>query len=93
MEMNEILAAWLFVAAGVIAAATVILVGGGLAITRKDRGGGARPGRSRPEAGGHGRRRRGDGWPRRHFREELVVQFLDGRITLEDLKDFYNGRV
>ena len=93
MTHHEMLAAWVLFGAGFVACSVVILIVAVIAIAQEGRPGGARAGRSRPEAGRMDRMgRRGEGSPRPAFREQFVAQFLAGLITIEDVRDFHNGR-
>jgi hypothetical protein len=93
MTNEQLIGAWVLFAAGFVACSVVILVAGVVAIAQEGRPGGARSGRSRPEAGGmDGSSRRGEGSPRRVFTDEFVAAFLLGEITLDDVRDFHNGR-
>jgi hypothetical protein len=91
MTHQQLLAAWLLFGSGFVACAVVLLICGCVAIAQEGRRGGARVGRSRPDAGCRdGACRRGDGSPRRVCSDEVVTQFLAGLITLDDVKDYYN---
>lgn len=93
MTNEQLIGAWVLFAAGFVACSVVILVVGVVAIAQEGRTGGARSGRSRAEpAGMDGLSRRGEGSPRRVFNDEIVAAFLLGEITLDDVKDFHNGR-
>lgn len=93
MTLEQSVGAWAMFAAGFLACCVVLLIAGVVSITRDGRRGGDRGGRSRPEAGcKDGSCRRGEGSPRRFYREEVVDQFLAGLITIDDMRDFYEGR-
>jgi hypothetical protein len=74
-------------------AVTVVLVCGGLWITRDGRVGGDRRGgcRRRPGCQG-GDCRRGKDATRRVSREEMVDRFVAGEVTLNDMRKFYKRR-
>lgn len=93
MTIEQTIGAWVMFSAGFVACCVVVLIGSVVSLTKDRRGGGARHAWSRPEAGcTDGTSRRGDGSPRRFYREEVVEQFLAGLITLDDMRDFYEGR-
>lgn len=87
------LAAWIAFGLGLLAASTIVLIGGAALMHREGRAGGAGRGGRRSGCGADGSRRCGDGAPPRYLREELVRQFLSGEITIGDLRDFYEGRL
>jgi hypothetical protein len=93
LTVHELAAAWLMFAAGFLTASVVVLIGAAIGSYTEGRVVGARHGGRRPDAGcREGSCRRGDGSPRRIYRDEIVEQFLAGMITLDDVRDFYHGR-
>lgn len=93
MNVAQLVGVWLIFAAGLVLAATVVLVCGGLWLTREGRVGGARRGgcRRRPACHG-GTCRRGTDTPCRVSREEMVEMFVAGTVTLDEMRKHYEGR-
>lgn len=93
MTHHQMLAAWVLFGAGFVACSVVILIVGVIAMAQEGRRGGARAGRSRPDAGCRdGRCRRGEGSPRRVYDDAAMNAFLTGSITINELMRHHNGR-
>ncbi len=94
MTNEQLLGAWILVASGFIAGGVVAVIGSVVAIAKEGRRGGARGGRSRPEAGStEGSVRRGEGLPRRVYDDAMVDAFLRGQITIDQMRKYHNGRI
>lgn len=93
MTHQQLLGVWILVGSGFLACSVVALIWSVIAIAQEGRRGGARGGRSRPEAGfTDGSCRRGEGAPRRVYDDAMVDAFLRGQITIDQMRKYHNER-